>query len=225
LLILVTTLIELYQQYSPFRVVTKIDSILYFILQIHIFCPVLLTKYMKRIVSLSTLFQNIRINATGKWWSTQYSRLVEISRLIHWDERLIRESCFPRPSWVQFGIKFDILSESNLGVFSLKSDTTLVLIWPIVHQAHARTHKPPPPATSYPLVHAYARIHVTLSFGSSSFRDWSLQHNSSRRHEHKYYDRRLFMCRVYVCVRRWKKVEEQRVRERLTLEFHSTHLV
>lgn len=42
----------------------------------------------------------------------------------------------------------------------------------------------------------HARTDVTLSFGSSSSHDWSLQHNSSRRHEHKYYDRLLFMRRA-----------------------------
>lgn len=82
---------------------------------------------------------------------TKHSKLVEISRLIHRHKRLIRESRFSRPSRVQFRMKFDILSASNLGVFSLKSDT--VLVWPIVHQAHARTHKPP--CCPSPPVHAY----------------------------------------------------------------------
>lgn len=75
---------------------------------------------------------------------------------------------------------------------------------------YAHPQAPPLPFTpSSPFMHA--RIHVILSFGSSSSRDWSLQHNSSRRHEHKYYDRRLFM-RIGLCSeggRRWRNRQSE----------------
>lgn len=83
----------------------------------------------------------------------QYSRLVKISRLIHQNERLIRENHSPRPSRVQFRIKFDILSASNLGVFSLKSDTMARLAHrtsgPYAHpQASPLPLAPPSPFTN-----------------------------------------------------------------------------
>lgn len=61
---------------------------------------------------------------------------------------------------------------------------------------HERTHEtrlaPRPPT----LARIQTLLHESLSLGSlSPFRDGSLQHNSSRRHEHKYYDRRPFMYR------------------------------
>lgn len=139
-------------------------------------------------------FQNVSTWQTG-WTVTRAAFKTRRNlALIHRHGGLIRESRFSPPiaGSVRNEVRYFISIQSECILVKIGHGARLArrTSGPCAHPQGPRCpSSPPPPGSCTNRRDSFFRV-VFLSWLLLS---WPLQHNSSRRHEHKYYDRLLFM--------------------------------